>query len=78
MVYSITYRRPPHVASSRSSFSGSEKPHSIGGSTIDSEGAVSLGIPNALSFDRIISGGTCPVSLPLVHKLHEAIPYYNG
>ena len=63
MVYSLTYRRPPHVDSSRSSLNGSEKTRSLGGSTIDSDGAVSFGIPDALSFDRIISGGTCPVSI---------------
>lgn len=69
MVYSLTYRRPPHVGSSRSSLNGSEKTHSIGGSTLDSEGAVSFGIPDALSFDRIIAGGTCPVSLnPIPHE----------
>lgn len=63
MVYSLTYRRPPHVDSSRASLNGSEKTQSIGGSTINSEGSVSFGIPDALSFDRIITGGTCPVSL---------------
>ena len=63
MVYSITYRRPPHVDSSRSSIFDDEKRQSIGGSTVNSEGSsVSFGIPDALSFDRIISGGTCPVS----------------
>ena len=63
MVYSLTYRRPPHVDSSRASWNGSEKTRSLGGSTVDSDGAVSFGIPDALSFDRIISGGTCPVSI---------------
>ncbi len=66
MVYSLSYRRPPHVGSSRSSLNGSEKTDSIGGSTLDSEGAVSFGIPDALSFDRIIAGGTCPVSPNLI------------
>lgn len=63
MVYSITYRRPPHVDSARSSIFDEEKRQSIGGSTVNSEGSsVSFGIPDALSFDRIITGGTCPVS----------------
>lgn len=63
MVYSLTYRRPPHVGSSNASLSGNEKTRSIGELTIDSQGTgMSLGIPDALSFDRIISGGTCPVS----------------
>ena len=63
MVYSLTYRRPAHVDSSQSSFIDDEKRKSIGASTVNSEGsAVSFGIPDALSFDRIITGGTCPVS----------------
>lgn len=64
MVYSLTYRRPPHVDSATRSLNGDEKTKSVGesvssGSTI----SVSQGIPDALSFDRIIAGGTCPVSL---------------
>ena len=63
MVYSLSYRRPAHVDSNRSSFVD-EKRKSIGSSTLDSENSstVSFGIPDALSFDRIITGGTCPVS----------------
>lgn len=69
MVYSLTYRRPPHVNSSGASLAGNEKPRSIGASTIDSQGTgMSFGIPDALSFDRIISGGTCPVSLFISHS----------
>ena len=42
---------------------GDEKPKSIGEASIGSQGSgSSLGIPDALSFDRVISGGTCPVS----------------
>lgn len=59
MVYSLTYRRPPHVASSNASLNGEEKTRSIGGASQSS--GLSYGIPDALSFDRIISGGTCPV-----------------
>ena len=64
MVYSLNYRRPPHVDSSRASIQGDEKPRSVGGSTLNSQGSGSViqGIPEALSFDRIIAGGTCPVS----------------
>ena len=67
MVYSLTYRRPPHVDSARSSVMGNEKAKSIGESSIDSQisggsGGMTFGIPDALSFDRIITGGTCPVS----------------
>lgn len=59
MVYSLTYRRPPHVDSSRASLNG-EKARSIGGSTHSGGSGMSFGIPDALSFDRIITGGTCP------------------
>lgn len=63
MVYSLTYRRPPHVHSARASVLGDEKTQSIGEASIDSQGTgMSFGIPDALSFDRIMSGGTCPVS----------------
>lgn len=66
MVYSLSYRRPPHVDSSQASVSGDEKPKSLGETSIDSQGSGSgpaFGIPDALSFDRIIAGGTCPVSI---------------
>ena len=71
MVYSLTYRRPPHVSSARASFNGDEKVKSIGESTIDSQTSQGVsGIPEALSFDRIISGGTCPVSIsPLLQDM---------
>lgn len=67
MVYSLTYRRPPHVDSARASVLGDEKTKSIGEASINSQvsggsGGMSFGIPNDLSFDRIITGGTCPVS----------------
>lgn len=65
MVYSLTYRRPPHVDSARSSVLGNERAKSIGETSIDSQvsggsGGMAFGIPDALSFDRIITGGTCP------------------
>ncbi|KAK4695873.1 hypothetical protein P7C71_g1963, partial [Lecanoromycetidae sp. Uapishka_2] len=61
MVYSLTYRRPSHVDSARASVLGDEKTQSIGEASIDSAGTgMSFGIPNALSFDRIMAGGTCP------------------
>ncbi|MCJ1479084.1 hypothetical protein MMC13_007768 [Lambiella insularis] len=61
MVYSLTYSRPAYTGSSRSSrlsFNGSEK--SLGESVSSTSTAVTAGIPEALSFDRVISGGTCP------------------
>jgi len=64
MVYSLAYRRP---VSSKSSITGSEK-HGSNDDSIDlgSSGSVSHGIPDALSFNRIIEGGTCPVG-PLTY-----------
>ncbi len=62
MVYSLTYRRPPHVDAASRSLNGDEKAKSIGSVSSSSTG-VSHGIPDALAFDRIIAGGTCPVSL---------------
>jgi len=74
MVYSLTYRRPPHVDSARASVLGDEKTQSIGEASIDSQGTgMSFGIPDALSFDRIMAGGTCPVSTFTSHPrcFHE-------
>lgn len=68
MVYSLTYTRPPRGTSS-SSLNGDEKQRSIDES-IKSASSCSMcaGIPEALSFDRIISGGTCPVCLDLLMR----------
>lgn len=78
MVYSLTYRRPPHVDSARASVLGDEKTKSIGEASIDSQssGGMSFGIPDALSFDRIITGGTCPVGgFPVF--FHPCNPGFN-
>jgi len=64
MVYSLGYRRPARVSrasSSRDSVNGIEKQKSIDESIKSSSSGMSHGIPEALSFDRIIAGGTCPV-----------------
>ncbi|KAL9004197.1 MAG: hypothetical protein Q9188_002970 [Gyalolechia gomerana] len=62
MVYNLTYRRPPRVDSKRGSVASGQTGPSIGGSTLGDSQDVSInyGIPEALSFDRIIDGGTCP------------------
>ncbi|KAF2212419.1 hypothetical protein CERZMDRAFT_59293 [Cercospora zeae-maydis SCOH1-5] len=61
MVYNITYRRPSRVqASSKDSINGDEKQKSINESIESGNSSMSHGIPAALSFDRIIAGGTCP------------------
>ena len=64
MVYSLTYRRPPHVDNDRLSYASGENTRSLNESNISGISNSSLGIPDALSFDRVISGGTCPVGLP--------------
>jgi hypothetical protein len=63
MVYPLTYRRPERVspASSAASISGETKQKSLHDSTHSGSSGMSHGIPEALSFDRIISGGVCPV-----------------
>lgn len=60
MVLSLSYRRPPYVSSSRNSI---ESEDSGRDESINSSSSCPYGIPDALSFDRIISGGTCPVSV---------------
>ncbi|KAL8848916.1 MAG: hypothetical protein Q9221_006074 [Calogaya cf. arnoldii] len=66
MVYSLAYRRPPHVEPRRISTASDNSGPSIGGTTLDGshenlhDGSINYGIPDALSFDRIIDGGTCP------------------
>ncbi|KAF2262318.1 hypothetical protein CC78DRAFT_318856 [Lojkania enalia] len=60
MVYSLSYRRPARVVSSRDSLSGEEKQKSINESVNSGSSGMSHGIPEALSFDRIIAGGVCP------------------
>ena len=59
MVLSLSYRRPAYITSSRNSVD-SEKGGPV--ESITSTSSCPYGIPDALSFDRIISGGTCPVS----------------
>ncbi|KAL5118242.1 hypothetical protein ACEQ8H_003914 [Pleosporales sp. CAS-2024a] len=62
MVYSLAYRRPERVSrpSSSASISGETKQKSIQDSISSGSSAMSHGIPEALSFDRIIAGGVCP------------------
>lgn len=59
MVLSLNYRRPARVSSDRSSVD-TEKSDKV--ESISSGSSCPYGIPDALSFDKIISGGTCPVS----------------
>lgn len=62
--YGLGYRRPPHydVSSSGSSLSDDEKQRYINDSLKSCATCpISQGVPEPLSFDRIINGGTCPV-----------------
>lgn len=61
MVLSLSYRRPAYINDDdcRASIS-TEK--SSPGESIRSGSSCAYGIPEALSFDKIVSGGTCPVS----------------
>ncbi|KAI4262660.1 MAG: hypothetical protein L6R42_002161 [Xanthoria sp. 1 TBL-2021] len=66
MVYSLAYRRPAHVEPRRISTASGDSGPSIGGTTLgdspenSQDSSINYGIPDALSFDRIIDGGTCP------------------
>lgn len=78
MVYSLTYRRPTYVTPySRSSINSSDGEKSDGSLRTNSSSS-SAGIPEALSFNRIISDGTCPPCTTrdfmnyLVHIEHAA------
>ena len=60
MVYSVFYRRPAYIGSTRDSTTSKA---SLSGDSISNSSTLApAGIPDALSFDRIIAGGTCPVS----------------
>jgi hypothetical protein len=68
MVYSLAYRRPERISrpSSAASISGETKQKSIHDSIKSGSSGMSHGIPEALSFDRIIAGGVCPVGTLLL------------
>lgn len=61
----LTYRRPEYVDKHefRRSESGAESDEGRSVSLESGRSGTSSGIPNALTFDKIMNGGTCPVSL---------------
>jgi hypothetical protein len=67
-IYSLGYRRPEFIPSSPRSRSnsqdGSIRSDVSNAHTLKSMPSNPRGVPEALSFDRIINGGCCPVSLP--------------
>lgn len=64
MVLSLNYRRPGYVSSSGASVE-TEKSQ---GESISSSSSCPYGIPEALSFEKIITEATCPVSLSSFRK----------
>ncbi|USP80951.1 hypothetical protein yc1106_08225 [Curvularia clavata] len=62
MVYSLSYRRPGRATlpDDASAVSTDTKRETIRGSLKSGSSGMSNGIPEALSFDNIIAGGTCP------------------
>lgn len=64
---SLKYRRPVYVG--KAAFRNSLISIDEKGSVISGQSGASAGIPDALTFDKIMSGGTCPVSLPLYLQL---------
>lgn len=60
MVYNISYRRPARHSMSNDSLSTEGKAKSISDTISSGYSGMSSGIPEALSFDRILDGGVCP------------------
>jgi len=75
MVYSLTYRRPTYRPNSGRSSVISLEEYENSRDSLKSgySGGLSAGIPDALSFDKIVNGGTCPVSLPSISLFLEPI-----
>lgn len=61
---SLQYRRPKKVDSEAYRQRREALEEAAEGSVKSGVSGASSGIPDALSFDRIINGGTCPVRLP--------------
>lgn len=66
----LTYTRPKHMPKESISEASMVSDSESGNNITNSDGSVksgksgsSNGIPESLTFDRIINGGTCPVSL---------------
>lgn len=68
----LTYRRPVYVSKTSSarestsdvSDSGDEKQSNTSSSLRSGSSGKLQGIPESLTFDKIINGGTCPVGWP--------------
>jgi hypothetical protein len=64
MVLSLGYRRPQHVGRDDLHRTETEDTYTEkeDGSVRSGRSNASAGVPTALTFDKIINGGTCPVS----------------
>jgi hypothetical protein len=62
-IYSLGYRRPDYVPTPRSRGSEGSIESDLSGSRVSLKSMPPNpnGIPEALSFDRVINGGCCPV-----------------
>jgi hypothetical protein len=77
MVYSLTYRRPVYTPNSgRSSVTSMEAFGSSNASLNSGKSGTPAGIPDALAFDKIVNGGTCPVSRLVIFYSEELPMYY--
>lgn len=89
----LNYRRPALVRdngqSSSTSSASSNNSGARTGSADSMTSGTSAGIPNALSFNRIMDGGTCPVSLgnhavsspttsPLSNNRHSPVQFVTS
>ena len=65
MVYSLAYRQPAYVTPEMYALQRAEREagDSRDGSLRLGKSGRNSGIPAALAFDKIITGGTCPVSM---------------
>lgn len=72
MVYSLAYRRPAYVAPEVYAAKLAEKEATGRAESIKSKkSGQNSGIPAGLAFDKIINGGTCPVSIPSLALHHH-------
>jgi hypothetical protein len=58
----LTYKRPSYVPRDDARLSQSSLGEQEKTSLRSGKSGASSGIPNALTFDKIVGGGTCPVS----------------
>jgi hypothetical protein len=78
MVLSLAYRRPAYVDSDQvRSSSSTISLDKTDASLRSGRSGASSGIPDALAFDKIINGGTCPVSLLPIGQLTSANALLN-